>query len=81
MINPGYISVVRKEEWPIAAGPVIYCPKCGKPLMEAVADKIKIRCKSCGRWVYLEKREGKPSNRAAVLNADTDNTNPIKKMG
>lgn len=56
MMNPGYISKFDKEEFDVDAGPVIRCPKCGGILMEAIVDRVKTRCKHCGKWIYLEKK-------------------------
>jgi len=55
MINPGYKSRVSRVEMDVDAGRVIRCPKCKGIVMEAVADRIKTRCKHCGWWFYLEK--------------------------
>jgi len=54
-LNPGYKAIVKKNEFAIDAGQTFLCPKCGGILMEAVAYRLKMRCKHCGRWVYLEK--------------------------
>lgn len=56
MLNPGYTAIVKDFEFVIEAGQYIYCPSCKKPLMEAVVDKVKTRCKHCGKWVYLERK-------------------------
>jgi len=56
MINPQYKSQTRDHDFPVAAGDYIYCPACKKILMQAVAEKIKIRCKHCRKWVFLEKK-------------------------
>jgi len=57
MLNREYTAIVKDEDFAIEAGPYIYCPKCKKPLMEAVVDKFKTRCKHCGKWVYLERKK------------------------
>lgn len=57
MINPGYGHCIGKRVKAIESGPVIRCPKCKRPLMEAVAEKVKTRCKHCREWVYLYKTE------------------------
>jgi uncharacterized protein (DUF983 family) len=54
-LNPGFKGIVRRKDFSIEAGQLFRCPKCKGILMEAVAEKIKTRCKHCGRWVYLEK--------------------------
>jgi len=56
MLNDGYGSKVRDAEFDADAGPVFRCPNCRGILMEAVADKIKTRCKHCGVWVYIYKK-------------------------
>jgi hypothetical protein len=57
LLNQGYTAIVKDEDFAIEAGPYIYCPKCKKPLMEAVVDRFKTRCKHCGKWVYLERKK------------------------
>ena len=55
-INPGYRAIVRKEHFVTpAGGQNLRCPKCKAILAMAIADRIKIKCKNCGRWIYLEK--------------------------
>ena len=57
MLNDGYGSRVRKREADLPKiGRKFRCPNCGKILMEAVAEKIKTRCKHCGKWVYIYKK-------------------------
>ena len=55
MINPGYTAKVRGERFEADAGPIILCPKCKKPLMNAIAERFMIRCKSCGWWIFMQK--------------------------
>jgi DNA-directed RNA polymerase subunit RPC12/RpoP len=57
VINPGYTAIVKACDFDVDAGPYIYCPKCKKPIMEAVVDKLKTRCKHCGKWIYLERKK------------------------
>ena len=56
MINPGYRSKVSRMPFNCEAGPMMRCPDCKRPLMEAIVEKLYIRCKRCGVWVYLEKK-------------------------
>jgi DNA-directed RNA polymerase subunit RPC12/RpoP len=61
LINPGYMSQIRDYQGEFDGpppGPTIFCPKCRKPLGEGILDKFKTRCKHCGKWVLLEKKEG-----------------------
>jgi len=55
MLNPGYRAMVRVHKMAKDAGPEIRCPSCKKVIMEAMADRIKTRCKHCGKWIFLEK--------------------------
>lgn len=54
-VNPDFRATVRKKEFPADAGPLIVCPKCKKPLMNAIVERFKKRCPHCGRWIYMEK--------------------------
>jgi len=55
MINPGYEYQIGERVKAIPSGPVISCPHCKRPLMEAVAERVKTRCKHCGKWVLIYK--------------------------
>ena len=56
MINPGYISRTQKN--PIKdVGQVIRCPLCKKILGEGEVVVLHTRCKHCGVWVLLQKKE------------------------
>lgn len=57
MLNPGYKTHVSDDDFrqQIEPGPVLFCPKCQKPIMEAVAERVYTRCKHCRRWVYMQK--------------------------
>jgi DNA-directed RNA polymerase subunit RPC12/RpoP len=61
MVNPGYKAKISEEPFNCDAGPMIKCPKCKKPLMEAIMDRLYMRCKHCGRWVFLQKIVDKTS--------------------
>lgn len=65
-MNPGYISKVMGHEFYVDAGPMIYCPNCKKPIMEAVVDKVYTRCKHCDRWIYLERKKQLTNNSELV---------------
>ncbi len=55
MLNPGFRSKTRKEKFEVDAGDLISCPICKRPLMYAIIEKLYIRCKHCGWWIFLEK--------------------------
>ena len=55
MVNRGFTAKVSENPFECDAGPVIFCPKCKKPLMEGVVDKCYMRCKHCGKWIFLQK--------------------------
>ena len=57
MINPGYKAQVHEKPFQADAGPMIYCPKCKKPLGEGEVLRFYTRCKHCGRWVLLTKKD------------------------
>lgn len=56
MLNPEYVAKVSDKIIPCDAGPLILCPKCKKPLMNATAEKLLVRCKHCRKWVFLQKK-------------------------
>jgi len=59
MLNKGFGSKVRDKEFKADAGPAIFCPSCKKILLEGTVERIKTRCKHCGKWVYLFKKVNK----------------------
>ncbi|GAB6270540.1 MAG: hypothetical protein STSR0003_03800 [Smithella sp.] len=58
MLNPGYRARVSDVDFraEIDPGQMLFCPKCGKPLMEAVAERVYQRCKHCKKWVFMQKK-------------------------
>jgi len=54
-INPGYTAKVSSKKLDIDVGPIIRCPRCKKPLMEGFILTIVMRCKHCGKWVFLKR--------------------------
>lgn len=56
MLNPGYRSMVQKEEMRVDSGPAFRCPKCKKIIIEAVVERFKTRCKHCGKWIFIFKK-------------------------
>jgi hypothetical protein len=56
MLNSGFGSKVRDDNFKVDAGPVIYCPHCKKIILEGVVDKLKTRCKHCRKWIFIYKK-------------------------
>jgi len=63
MLNPGYKAQIRDYDFDVDAGRLFLCPGCKKPLMNAVVERFYVRCKHCGKWVYIYKKVegGQPS--------------------
>lgn len=57
MLNEGYGAKVRDENFEVDAGRLFRCPRCRKIICESDAKKIKIRCKSCKKWVFIYKKD------------------------
>jgi DNA-directed RNA polymerase subunit RPC12/RpoP len=57
MLNPGYRVIVKKQKMKCEPGQTFVCPKCKNIVLEAAAERFRVRCKHCGRWVYAEKIE------------------------
>jgi DNA-directed RNA polymerase subunit RPC12/RpoP len=57
MLNPGFKARISEKDFrsEIDPGPMLFCPKCGKPLMEAVVERVYQRCKHCRKWVFMQK--------------------------
>jgi len=55
VLNPGFTSRVSDRDLKLDAGATIRCPECKKILMNADVVSLYMRCKHCGKWVYLEK--------------------------
>lgn len=57
VINPGYTAKTSDKDFrsEIEPGPMIYCPKCKRKLMEAEVKQLYTRCKFCRKWVFMKK--------------------------
>ena len=56
-LNPGYKVTAKrkKEDLPNDPGQEFICPYCQHIILEATAEKFRVKCKHCGHWVYAEK--------------------------
>lgn len=57
-LNPGYKVVARRNRSDLAdcdPGPALICPICRRVVVEATADRLRIKCQHCRHWVYAEK--------------------------
>ena len=57
-INPGFTATVRTRRTSVKGGHVFRCPKCHAILLQAEADWVYERCRSCKRWVLLRRDDG-----------------------
>lgn len=59
MINPQFKARVSMKPIEPPGGLVyVRCPKCKKGLMHCDASVIHLRCKHCGVWVHLSRKNG-----------------------
>lgn len=55
-LNPGYKVIAKRVKMDCNPGRPFICPNCKKICLEAdKAERFRVRCKSCGAWVYAEK--------------------------
>jgi DNA-directed RNA polymerase subunit RPC12/RpoP len=55
MLNPGYRVIAKKQKMDCNPGPEFLCPICRHIILEADAEKFRVKCKHCGHWIYMEK--------------------------
>ncbi|RJP59026.1 MAG: hypothetical protein C4549_02765 [Deltaproteobacteria bacterium] len=55
MLNPGYKVIAKEEKMECDPGQIFMCPHCRQPVLEAMAEKFRTKCKKCKHWIYGEK--------------------------
>lgn len=57
-LNPGYKVVARRQKEEIVCDPgqAFACPICRRTILEARAERFRVKCPHCRHWVYAERQ-------------------------
>jgi len=54
-LNPGFKIIAKRKKIECDPGQVFSCPVCQHIILEADAQRFRVKCPHCRHWVYAER--------------------------